>query len=422
MNKPRSALQPPGARSAFFYGYTVAILAFVIILVVYGLRFSYGVFFKPMSSELGWSSATTSLVYSISMLMEGLLNIFLGGVVDKYGPRLVVTFSGILVAVGYCLIPLVDSTWQFFALYSGLIGIGMGGLFAPLVTTVTRWFSARRTLITGVVISSVGLGTLIVSPVANSLIALYDWRMTFLIFGVVILFVTVIPAQFLKRDPASMGLAAYGENPAPAQARAPATGISFAQAVHTFQYWSVFFLFLAYGFCTNSVGIHLVPNALKLGIPAGTAAVILATIGGLQIVGRIGLGLVADRAGNRTIFVAGFLLAGALTLWLPAITATGLFFAFSVMFGLAQGGLASSQSPLIANLFGLRSHGLLFGFCGFGFTVGAALGPYATGRVVDVSGSYHWAFLAAAIFSLAGVLAAISLRPLSGFPLKRRPL
>jgi MFS family permease len=422
MNKPHGNFPPQKTDSRFFYGYTIAILAFIIILVVYGLRFSYGVFFKPMSSELGWSNATTSLVYSISMLMEGLLNIFLGGVVDKYGPRLVVTLSGVLVALGYCLIPLVHSTWQFFVLYSGLIGIGMGGLFAPLVSIVTRWFSARRTLITGIVISSVGLGTLIVSPVANALIAQVDWRTTFLIFGIVILFVTVIPAQFLKRDPAALGLVAYGENVADARSREPAQGLSFRQAVHFHQYWFVFFLFLAYGFCTNSVGIHLVPNAIKLGITPGVAAAILAAIGGLQIVGRIGLGLAADRVGNRTIFIAGFLAAAALTLWLPSISLTWAFFAFSVIFGLAQGGLASSQSPLIANLFGLKSHGLLFGFCGFGFTVGAALGPYATGRVVDVSGSYHWAFLAASIFSLAGMFVAISLRPLSSFPLRKRPL
>ncbi len=113
-------------KSGLFYGYIIAVLAFCIILVAYGLRFSYGVFFTPMSTELGWSSATTSLVFSISMLMEGLFNIILGGVIDKYGPRVMVTISGILVGVGYCLMPTVNSTWQFFLFYSGLVGIGMG--------------------------------------------------------------------------------------------------------------------------------------------------------------------------------------------------------------------------------------------------------------------------------------------------------
>jgi MFS family permease len=376
-----------------------------------------------MASELGWSNATTSLIYSISMLMEGAFNIVLGGVVDRYGPRLVVSISGILVAAGYCLIPIVNSTWQLFILYSGLVGTGMGGLFAPPVSIVARWFTARRNLITGLVISSVGLGILIVSPVANRLIISYDWRTTFLIFGILILFVTVLSAQFLKRDPSAMGLTPYGEGASANKlSKVGVQGLSLAEAVHSPQFWFVFFLFFSYGFCTNSVSIHIVPDAIKLGISASVAAAILATMGGLQIAGRIGLGLAADKIGNRSIFMGGFLAAAALILWLPSIDQAWRFYVFAVIFGVAQGGMASSQSPIVASLFGLKSIGLLFGFCGFGFTVGAALGPYVTGRVVDSTGSYHLAFLTAAIIGLAAMIAAIVLKPLKNSPPRKIPL
>jgi MFS family permease len=420
MVKGQTPIPIKNAKSGLYYGYVIAILAFFIILIVYGLRFSYGVFFAPMSSELGWSNATTSLVFSISMIMEGVFNIILGGIVDKHGPRVVVTISCILVGLGYCLIPTVTSIWQFFIFYSGMVGIGMGGLFAPLVSVIARWFSVRRNLITGLVISSVGIGILIVSPFANHLIISYSWRTTFLIFGIIILLVTTTCAQFLKRNPSITGLLPDGKNSQPGNGNpVSVAGSSFKEAIHSYQFWFVFILLFSYGFCSNAVGIHIVPDALKSGISATTAASILATMGGLQIVGRIGLGLAADKVGNRIMFVMGFIIFAILTFWLPGINTVRPLFVFAVIFGFAQGGIASSQSPITAGLFGLKSLGLLFGCVGFGFTLGAALGPYVTGRVVDASGSYQTAFLICAVISLIALVLALLLRPLKNSPTRK---
>jgi MFS family permease len=411
MNKYQPGIPIQKARKGLYYGFIIAILCFCIFIVAYGLRFSYGVFFEPMSAELGWNSATTSLVYSVSMILEGVFNIILGRMIDKYGPRLVVTASGIIVAAGYCLVPLVSSTWQFFLFYGGLIGIGMGGLFGPLVTIIPRWFTAKRSLINGLVISSVGLGMLIISPLANHLISLVGWRATFLIFGIVIFLVITICAQFLKRDPHSIGLTPYGENINEKDAQKPVRGLSLSGAVRTYQFWFVFLLLFIYGFCANSVNIHIVPNAIKLGISATVAATVLATIGGLQIVGRIGLGLAADKVGNRKIFLLGFILFALLTFWLPSINLTWLFFVFAIIFGLAQGGIASSQTPLVAGLFGVKYLGLLFGCCGSGFTLGAALGPFVTGYLFDLTGNYTMAFLIVAILNIVAILLTFLLRP-----------
>jgi MFS family permease len=411
MNKGRNGTQTQ-SKQRLFYGYIIAILSFCIFLVIYGLRFSYGVFFEPMSSDLGWSSSMTSLVFSISMVMEGIFNIILGRMIDKYGPRLVVGVSGVLIAIGYGLIPLASSSWQYFVLYGGLVGVGMGGIFGPLVTLIPRWFIARRNLMNGLVISSVGIGILLVSPLANQLIINYGWRITFLIFGIVILLVTTICSQFLKRDPYSMGLVAYGEEKTDRKEPLQLQGLSLKEAVHTSQFWSVFVALLAYGFCANSVNVHIVPDALKLGISATVGASIIATIGGLQIAGRIGLGLAADKVGNKKMFLLGFGLFTLLTFWLPTIGLTWAFFVFAVIFGLAQGGIASSQSPMVAGLFGVKSLGLLFGCCGFGFTLGAALGPFVTGAIYDLLGSYNLAFLPAAVISFLALIVTLGLKPL----------
>jgi OFA family oxalate/formate antiporter-like MFS transporter len=84
--------------------------------------------------------------------------------------------------------------------------------------------------------------------------------------------------------------------------------------------------------------------------------------------------------------------------------------------------LASSQSPITASLFGVKSLGLLFGCVGFGFTLGAASGPYVTGRVVDASGSYQIAFIICAVVSLIAFMVAFLLKPLKNSPYRRIPL
>jgi MFS family permease len=411
MVKDRPLNQNVTAKSGLYYGYIIAIAAFCILLVTYGVRFSYGIFFTPMARELGWNSATTSLAYSISIALEGIFNIVMGGITDKYGPRLVLTICGILMGLGYCLMLAVNSTWQFFLFYSVIIGIGMGGIFVPLAVIIARWFTARRVLMTGIIMSGSGVGILMLAPLSDHLIRLLGWRETFLALGVPTLIVIVTAAQFLRRSPADVGLTPYGEDEPKVQI-GPPQGFSLKEAFRKYQFWFAFLVYALYGFISVSVNIHIVPDAIKVGISPAIAATILATLGGIQILGRVGLGLLGDQIGNRFVFIIGFILAILALFWTMSNQSMWAFFLFAVIFGLSQGGLSTSQSPLIAGLFGLKSHGLIFGFCGFGYTIGAALGPYVSGYIFDITGTYHMAFLTCVILSFVGLGLILFLRPI----------
>lgn len=402
-------------KPGIFYGYIIALAAFCILLIVYGVRFTYGVFFTPMASEFGWSHATTSSVFSLSMFMEGVFNIVLGGITDKYGPRLMLTISGILIGLGLCLMTIVHSTWQFYLFYGGMIGIGVGGTLVPLLSVIARWFKARRSLMSGAVMSGTGVGMLILAPIADRLIKILDWRTTFLVLGIVTIIIVTVAAQFLKRDPSTMGLLPYGADGKTGKSpQSPVQGLSVGEALRTYQLWFVLLAFFCYGFISISVSIHIVPDAIKVGIASAAAAIILATFGGLQIVGRIGMGLLADIIGNKRVYLLGFLVSAADLLFLSFNNAILAFFLFAIIFGIFLGGLGSSQPSWIANLFGLKSHGLLYGICGFGFTLGAAVGPYVSGRIFDISGSYQMAFIICAIVALFGVILTLLLKPVKG--------
>ena len=352
--------------SRIFYGFIIAIAAFFVLFAAYGVRFAYGVFFKPMAGELGMNAATTSAAYSISFIMEGVFSLISGGLADRFGPRIVLSLSSILVAAGYCLMPLVHSPWQLYLFYGIILGIGMGAMFVPLVSMTARWFNARRNLMTGLVSSGAGAGMLVVPSSTAYLIDRYGWRTSFLIMGIAVPVVIFIAAQFMRRDPESTGAVPYGASGKMAANGSTARGHSLHEALRTPQFWVVFIMGFWFSVFSMAYNVHIVPDAINAGMPPTSAAHILALTGALMLAGRIVLGMIADRTGNKPIFIFCFILSTCGFLLISFMQAHWAFFVLAVMIGFSQGGVGSSQSPLIASLFGLRSHGLIFGFLGFG--------------------------------------------------------
>jgi len=405
--------QSPGARPRFFYGYVVAGAAFLIAAIAYGSYNSFGVFFEPLLADFNWNRATISGALSLSWIMQGVFSIIMGRLTDRVGPRIVLTVCGFLVGLGYLLMSQVGAVWQLYLFYGVIVGSGMGGSWVPIASTAARWFVKRRSLMTGIVLTGVGAGTLIVPPVASRLISGYNWSTSYLILGGIVLVAVVLVAQLLRRDPTQTKQRPSGESEAEKQELVSEThAFSLSKAARTRQFWLASGMFFCFGFSVYTIMAHIVLDASGLGISSVSAANILATIGGLSIAGRIMLGSAADRFGNRQIFIVGFVLMAAALFWLvPARELWGLYL-FAVVFGFAFGGCAASESPLVAWLFGLTSHGLILGVMNLlGFTFGAAIGPLITGHIFDMTSSYQLAFILAASVSVAGLILTVLLSP-----------
>lgn len=403
---------PPKTEPRIFYGYFVVAIAFFIMVVSWAIYNSFGVFFKPLLSEFNWTSAMTSGAFSISMIIYGVLGIVVGVLNDRLGPRVVVTLCGFLTGLGYLLISQVNTLWQLYLFYGVIVGIGMSGVWVPQLSTVARWFVRRRTLMTGIVIAGAGIGQLIGPPVITRLISTYDWRLSFVILGGLVLIFMVLAAQFLKRDPSKMGQLPYGENDEEKKGlESRNKDFSFKEAVYTAQFWLAFFMLFCSGYGCFAVIVHIVPHAIELEIPATGAANILAAMGGVSILGNYVLGGVADRIGNRQVFIIGFILMSAALFWLVPAREIWMLYLFAIISGLAFGGLGTAESPLVARLFGLSSHGLIYGVVHLGFTAGAAVGPFVTGYIFDLTGGYQTAFLVCAAFNIVGLILTVILRP-----------
>ena len=405
--------RPPGPGSRFYYGYVVVGAALLIMTVTFGAYNSFGIFFDRMLADFNWTRAITSGGFSLSWIMQGLLGIVMGRLNDRFGPRVVLTVSGVLVGLGYLLMSQLSAAWQLYLFYGVIIGSGMGGCWVPLVSTVARWFTKRRTLMTGVVLTGIGIGTLVAAPVISRLISAYDWRMSYIMVGGVVLGVVVLAAQLLRRDPARTRRRAFDGGEQERQESVAETGsLSLRQAGRTRQFWLTSGMFFCFGFCVYTVLTHIVLHATGLGISSTSAANILAAAGGLSIAGRIVLGSAADRFGNRRVFIIGFILMAATLFWLVPARELWALYLFAVVFGFAFGGCATSESPLVAGLFGLRSHGLILGVINlFGFTLGAAVGPLIGGYIFDSTSSYQLAFIVCGALSVAGLILTVLLSP-----------
>jgi MFS family permease len=405
------ASQNPGARPRFFYGFVIVVCSFLVMLVTWGTYTAFGVFFKPLQDVFGWSNANISLAYSISMITFGIMGFVMGALNDRFGPRIVTTISGILLGAGYLLMSRVNTLWQICLVFGIIIGVGMSGMWVPQLSSIARWFTKRRNLVTGIVLGSVGIGQLIAPPVISRALSVYDWRSVYIVLGILVLLIVVASAQFQRRDPSEKGCRPYGAGEEKSHgATADLQGFTLREAARTPQFYLSFLMFFCFGFGGGSFLVHIVRHAIDLGIPSVTAATVLAVNGGVCIFGSFVMGGLGDRFGIKNIFITGYILLAitmfgllwAEELWMLYLLACTMSFA---------AGTGAMESPLAAWLFGLKYHGIIYGIIHIGFTAGASLGPLFMGYIFDVHGSYRIAFLIGGIIALIGIIITILLRP-----------
>jgi len=407
---------PTGSKKPrFFYGYIVALASFLVMAIMWGTIQSFGIFLKPMSAEFGWTRAMTSGSFSLFLLVLGFLFMVAGRLNDRFGPRIITTVCGVFLGLGFLLMSQVSALWQLYLLYGVMVAIGTSGGFVPLASTVTRWFVKRRGLMTGIVLSGVSVGAMVVPPMSSWLISSYGWQTSYLVLGIINLVLIILAAQFLKRDPSEIGQLPDGEGEVKTESLVPeAKGFSPQEAMRTRQFWMLCLMYLCWGLIQNTIMVHIMPHATDLGIVPIVAANILVIIGGVGIVFRIGIGSVADRTGTRPALIVSFILLSIALFWLQLAQELWMFHLFAILFGVGFGGLATLLSPTVAELFGMRAHGAILEMATAAWAIGGAVGSLLAGHIFDVTGSYYLAFLVLGALSVTGLVLTLSLKPAEG--------
>lgn len=396
----------------FFYGYIIVASAFLILVLTIGINLTFGVFLPQLLDEFTWTRAIASGAFSLNYALTGLIGIVTGKMNDRYGPRIIITVCGVLLGLGYLLMSQANTLWHLYLFYGVIVGIGMSISQTPLPSTIARWFVKRRGMMTGIAVTGIGVGQLIMPPAVSWLISNYGWRTSYMVIGITVLILIVLAAQFLRRDPSQIGKLPYGRHELVEKGDLQNAGFPLKEAVRKRQFW----LFTLAGFLAalsvGSAQVHIVIHAIGLEISTANAVLILTVIGGTSIVGRIGMGVTSDRIGTKRALIICLTVISAAFFWLLIARELWMLYLFAVMFGFSHSGLHALVSPTVAELFGLRSHGVIFGCVMLGLTLGIATGPVVTGYIFDINSSYQLAFLILAILNVIGLMLVSCLKPI----------
>ncbi len=401
----KESLQQPTERPRLFYGYVLVASAVGIQIVAWGIYNAYGIFFNPLVGEFSWSRAAISGAASVSQILIGLGAIVLGNLNDRFGPRILMTFCGILLGLGYFLMSQVNSIWQLYLFYGVIVGMGTSGTDVILLSTTARWFIKRRGMMSGIVKIGTGVGIMTVPLAAAWLISTYEWRTSYIIIGIALSILVVLGSQLLRRDPAQCKQFPDGEETGYiANGDTIEAGLSIKEAIHTRRFWMLCPAYLTIVFSCNTIIVHIVPHVVDLGFSASFAATVLAAIGGASIIGRFTMGITTDKIGSKRALLVCFLILIAALLWLQMAGDLWMLLLFALVYGFCHGGFFALMSPAVAEFFGTHSHGLIFGIVIFSGSVGGSLGPLISGRIFDTTGSYDMAFLLLLLLASTGFI------------------
>jgi sugar phosphate permease len=195
-----------------YQGWYVVAACLFIALVTVGARQTFGVFVKPMSDDLGWDRTTISLAVSLGVLVNGLTQPFMGYLFDRMGARVII---GSLIVVGLATASLAFTFHILFLAFifgvvvsTGLSGSGLTNTAALL----SKWFRRKQATVVGINSAGVSIGGLILVPFAAYLIEATDWRVTWIVLGLIILVLSVpFCLLFLRDNPNTLGQQFHGE-------------------------------------------------------------------------------------------------------------------------------------------------------------------------------------------------------------------
>jgi MFS family permease len=397
-----------------FYGYVIVVASALILVVMHGISSSFGVFFSPLQAEFGWNRATISGATSIAFFLMGFFSTIAGRITERYGPRFTIGLAAAILFVAYLFMSRIQSVWQLYLFYGLFAAMGNSGGDMALLPTVARWFEKRRSLMSSVVKVGTGIGMFAMPLVSAWLITSYDWRVAYQVMAVIALIVILGFSRLLKRDPAEMKLRPYGQNEVElANHGMPSINMTLREVVRTRQFWILSAAYFLIWYATQSAMIHIAPRAVDTGMSVEQAAGIVSAIGAASIAGRLTMGGAGDRIGTRKTLVICFLILTIALAWLQFARVPWMLYAFAPVYGFAHGGCFSIVSPLLAEFFGIRAHASNLGLLFFLGMTGGAIGPIVTGRIYDVSRSYHAAFVIMLGAAAIALVLAIILRPMA---------
>ena len=420
--------QVPGFKQPLFFGWYVLGATFFIDLVVTGTRSSFGIFVLPMSEEFGWSRLTISLVAALGAIVGGVTQPFIGNIFDRFSGRAVILVGLVIVGLSIFALSFTSNILFLMFMFGIVFSTASGGTRVSRGALLSRWFIRKRATVVSIAAAGSSMGSLLLVPSGMYLMQATNWRVSWAALGLVILLLAVPLAWlFTRDDPSKLGLRPYGE-PEPslsgngdgspggsgagslAKLSGPLEATRWAEAFRSWPIWQVSGSYFICGFTTLIISVHFVPYAIERDVSPGTAATIFGVMMGLNIVGGLGAGVLADRFGRKNVLAAVYFMRGCGYLVMLSVpSALGLWL-FAAVVGFSWVATNPLSNTLTADVYGLKALGTITGVSYLFHQVGGLAGVLLGGFLYDLTGSYTLPFIIAGAMLFPAALSAFTIK------------
>ena len=402
-------MKPAASAPRIFHGWLVVAGAFAVTFVGFGSAYTFSAFVESLQRDFGASRGSVSLAFSLAGFLYFGLGVVSGPLADRWGARRLAVAGMVLTGLGLAIASVARDLIEVYAAYGLGVGLGVGCAYVPAVGAVQRWFVRRRGFASGLAVSGIGVGTLVMPPLAAFLIDAVGWRDAYLLLGCLAAAVGGGLALLIENDPRDRGLGPDGDVLPAGNQTMPPSGASVREAIASRPFVALYAACLICSFGVFIPFVHLVPYALDHGVPQASAVLLLGVIGVGSTAGRFFLGSLADRMGRRPALVVMFAgMALALVLWLVS-TGFWALAAFAFIYGIFYGGWVAVLPAVVMDYFGGRNVGGIIGVLYTSVAFGTLIGPSAAGFAFDLSHSYTLPIAASVAANIAAAAIMMTL-------------
>jgi MFS family permease len=364
-----------------------------------GLGDTYAVFLLPLEREFGWTRSELTSVYSIYLLTHGLTSPLIGMFFDRLGPRLVYGTGLACLGAAFFMAGGLTSLWQFYLLVGGLVGLGvsLNGMVVGSAL-LSRWYREKLSSVIGIAFSATGFGTIVFVPLAQYLVANYDWRIAYRVLGAMVLALVPVVVFLL---PWKTFAAGHPEHRREGKHAAGEQGWTLRAAARTPLFLGLSQAFFCTAAAMFSIIVQLVAFLIDAGFSPLAAATAYGAVGLMSAASVMGSGFMAERFGYRQTVSVTFVGTAAGLLILLLITAFPsylLLLAFVPVFGLCMGVRGPIISSISARYFAGPQVATIYGTIYATNALGAAFGSLMGGLLHDLTGGYQAGLAVALLF------------------------
>ena len=409
--------------SRWYFGWNIVAAAAVLTLLSSGMRLSFGPFFLPMAHDLGFSRSLLSTIVAIGMLAYGLAMPLAGHLIARFGTRTVLLLGTAMVATAVVWTVTTSSATGFLLSFGLLLSVGLA-FTSPVALTpvISQWFTQRRGMALFFLSTGSMAGIAVMTPVLTYCIETFGWRPTLVGFAVAFMLFALPAALFVMREDAPEHTDLHPDEYAAQRARAgiAAQSLKLREAIRTAPFWKIFFGLFCCGFSMNLLGTHGMPMLMDHGFDPFTSSMGIGVIGMVAIGGTLVLGRMSDRLPRRHILAAIYFIRGLGFFALVAVGTHWELYLAATIGGLVWAGSIALSSAILADIYGVRLVGVLYGTAYVGHQLGGMLSSWLGGWGYEHFHTHWVAFGASGALLLTAGVVALQL-PRKGFTLMARP-